>query len=183
MPLAVLENLLSATLYQILDMPYYYLVQNGEISGQCDSDDIQLPGETWSIVSSDENIPITEAVLEDGVVVRRPFISEPVYMTPVSAALNWSYLESELRNSSAWAKAYAQAEKSVKANTAFTLILTTVSITHNLDDLRFGWDRLRTTMQSQSSLEDFDAVELHFVRETLEECGFDPTGFNLAEAE
>jgi hypothetical protein len=92
---------------------------------------------------------------------------------------NWIGLESALRNSAAWAHAYDQAEETVKANAAFTLLLTSLTSTHNENDLRFAWLRLRELMQTQQTLTDFSAEQLLFVTEALSDNGFDPEDFGL----
>jgi len=103
---------------------------------------------------------------------------EVVIPTPEPAP-NWTGLESTLRNSSVWAHAYDQAEETVKANAAFTLLLTSLTSTRNEDDLRFAWLRLRELMQTQSTLTDFSAEQLLFVTEALSDNGFDPASFGL----
>ena len=101
---------------------------------------------------------------------------QPVPQVPTP---NWTGLESALRNSSAWAHAYSQSEETVKANAAFTLLLTSLTATHNEDDLRFAWLRLRELMGTQSSLTDFSDEQLAFVAEALSDNGFDPEDFGL----
>ena len=103
---------------------------------------------------------------------------EVIIPTP-DAGPDWGGLASTLRNSPAWAHAYDQAEETVKANAAFTLLLASLVSTHNEDDLRFAWLRLRELMQTQPTLTDFSEEQLLFVTEALSDNGFDPEDFGL----
>lgn len=106
-------------------------------------------------------------------------ILPPPPQPPEQPEENWAGLESELRNSPVWARAFDAASRSVRANAAFTLVLTTLTTTHSLTDLRFGWEQLRACMREQASLSDFGVEELEFVRQALERCNFNPAEFDL----
>jgi hypothetical protein len=169
----------------------YFWIKENQLAGTSES---AIPEENW---------PLNETLVEgpdgdysefywtgDAVAVRPPKPEgnyvwdltewvEVVTPTPEPVA-NWVGLAATLRNSPAWAHAYSQAEETVKANAAFTLLLTSLTSTYSEDDLRFAWLRLRQLMQTQSSLSDFSAEQLEFVANALTDNGFDAADFGLS---
>lgn len=96
-----------------------------------------------------------------------------------SVQLNWQKLEAELRESAAWARAWGAAGLTVRANRAFTLLLSSLTATHSLTDLVFAFAELRSAMREQNSLTDFSLAEIDFIEQILEASGFDPAQFDL----
>ena len=89
------------------------------------------------------------------------------------ASPDWERLTSSLRGSAVWAKAFGSAMQSIAANAAMTLMLSSLTATHSLQDLRFAFVTLRQIMLTTPGLADFSVTELSFLKTTLAECGFD----------
>lgn len=97
---------------------------------------------------------------------------------PVTAE-NWAGLESALRGSTAWSRAWDASTRSVRAQAAFTMLLVTLTTTHVKADLSFAWTELRRALQEQNSLTDFDEAELAEIEEALRLNHFNPTEFGF----
>ena len=92
---------------------------------------------------------------------------------------NWAGLENELRGSDVWLKAFTAADETVKAQNRFTLLMSTIATTHNLNDLKFAFNGLRQAMAEIPSVGDFTESELNWIGEILLDNDFDPDDFNL----
>jgi hypothetical protein len=170
-------------------MPYYWITNN-QLAGRSGAN---VPESQWPAnyqLAEGPDHPYEELYWTGEAVAIRPPKPDGNYVWSLTEWVeviiptpeptpNWLGLESALRNSAAWAHAYDQAEETVKANAAFTLLLNSLTSTHNEDDLRFAWLRLRELMQTQASLTDFSAEQLEFVTEALSDNGFDPEDFGL----
>ncbi len=80
---------------------------------------------------------------------------------------NWKALENSLRQSEVWAKAFGASTRTLKAQAAFSLLYGTLTVTHNLDDLRFSIMLLREAMSSIAGLGDFTSEEISFINAVL----------------
>jgi hypothetical protein len=106
-----------------------------------------------------------------------------IVVIPIPEPLpDWQGLTSQLRGSAAWGRAYASSEKTLKANSAFTLLLTTLTSTHAVEDLVWAIARLREAMQAIAAIGDFSPEELEFLRSALDANHFDPDFFDLKAA-
>lgn len=92
---------------------------------------------------------------------------------PPSNSPNWEKLILLLENSPEWAKAYAASEKTLKANTAFTTLLTTFANLRKVENLIFAIAKLREAMAGISGIGDFTAEEINSINQKLAESGFD----------
>ncbi len=87
--------------------------------------------------------------------------------------LDWDKLITLLDSSPEWGRVYAAAEKTLKANTAFTTLLTTLTNLRKLETLEFAIAKLREAMIGISGIGDFTAEEIASINQKLAECGFD----------
>lgn len=103
--------------------------------------------------------------------------------TPPAAPItpDWKRLENELRGSILFQKGYGAAERTLKANAAFTLLTNALTTTHNLNDLKFAFSRLREALSGISAIGDFTSEELETIASKLMLCNFDPSEFDLSE--
>jgi hypothetical protein len=86
---------------------------------------------------------------------------------------NWDRLISLLDSSPEWGRVYAAAEKTLKANTAFTTLLTTLTNLRKVETLEFAIAKLRVAMAGISGVGDFTSEEIASINQKLTECGFD----------
>jgi hypothetical protein len=95
------------------------------------------------------------------------------FIPPVFVAEDWDKLTSLLDNSPEWGRAYSAAERTLKANTAFTTLLTTLTTLRKIETLQFVIAKLREAMSAISGLGDFSAEEIASINQKLTECGFE----------
>lgn len=86
---------------------------------------------------------------------------------------DWDKLISLLQNSPEWGRAYTASERTLKANTAFTTLLTTLTTLKKTETLEFALAKLRESMSAISGLGDFSAEEIASINQKLIECGFE----------
>jgi hypothetical protein len=99
----------------------------------------------------------------------------------VAVGTDWQGLTNALRGSAAWGRAYAASEKTLKANSAFTLLLATLTATHALEDLVWAIAKLREAMVAIAAIGDFTAEELEEIAQALQTHGFDAGDFDLGD--
>jgi hypothetical protein len=100
------------------------------------------------------------------------FQSEPI--------ANWQGLADDLTGSTLWAKAYEASTRTLKANSAFTVLLTVLTSTKRADRLNHAIALLREAMRGISAIGDFTADELVEIAQTFSDNGFDPEDFDLS---
>lgn len=84
---------------------------------------------------------------------------------------NWQGLENMLRASAIWQKAFEVSMLSLPAQSATTLLLSTITSTRNLQDLEFAIGFLRQQMQALP-VGDFTTQEITLMNQALEANGF-----------
>jgi hypothetical protein len=113
-------------------------------------------------------------------------LPEPVSLaiaTP-SSPEDWDGLTNALRNTAVFAKVYGAATqpeastiaaltKTLKANTAYTLLMDTLSKTHHSGDLQFAIAQLREVMATIAAIGDFTPEELAWLNQHLKSNGFE----------
>jgi hypothetical protein len=85
---------------------------------------------------------------------------------------NWTMLIDSLRNSPQWGRAFAAACITLKANTAFTTLMATLSGLHSIETLEFAIARLREEMTEIAEVGDFSADEITELNHKLSDAGF-----------
>ncbi|MDM9583079.1 hypothetical protein [Nostoc sp. GT001] len=86
---------------------------------------------------------------------------------------NWDKLILLLDSSPEWGRVYAAAEKTLKANTAFTTLLTTLTNLRKVETLIFAIAKLREAMTGISGVGDFTSEEIASINQKLTDCGFE----------
>ncbi|MBW4677769.1 MAG: hypothetical protein KME52_28375 [Desmonostoc geniculatum HA4340-LM1] len=86
---------------------------------------------------------------------------------------DWGKLIALLDSSPEWGRAYAASEKTLKANTAFTAMLTTLTNFRKTETLEFALAKLREAMTGISGVGDFTAEEIVSINQKLTDCGFE----------
>ncbi len=92
---------------------------------------------------------------------------------------DWINLESRVRGSAFFNRAYSAGDESLPAQNAFTLLLATISKTHEIQDLVFGFNRLRQVLP-ETTTGDYTSEELEAIVQLLTDCHFPLDHFNLA---
>lgn len=85
--------------------------------------------------------------------------------------VNWQGLENSLRASPIWQKCFEVSMLSLPAQSATTLLLSTITSTRNLQDLEFAIGFLRQQMQTLP-VGDFTTQEITLMNQALEANGF-----------
>ena len=167
---------------------HYFISESGEIVGTTDDPTVELAGHT---VHDGPDAP-PDALYFDGEKVAfkpdRPgencFWSVPdrAWVCPEPPAeivvTDWDGLVNSLRGTAVFAKIYVAATqpetntiaaltKTLKANTGYTLLMDTLTKTHNLQDLQFALGQLRAALGSISTVGDFTADEIAWINERL----------------
>jgi hypothetical protein len=140
-------------------MPFVKLDENEAVIGYATSPP-SAEAEEWIEVSEDD-----PAVVE--------FLNSVTPSPP-----DFAGLLNAMRGTAEFSHAYTAADESIAALNALTLLLSSLSSTHNLDDLRFSFNRLRAVMPS-TAVGDYSEAELEAIAQRLQDNGFPLTGFNL----
>ncbi|MBH8566699.1 hypothetical protein I8748_31880 [Nostoc sp. CENA67] len=137
------------------------------------------------------NLPIEEVYLDGSDIKAKPpkpseahywdgeLLEWKIFHHDVTSFPDWDKLISLLHNSPEWARAYAAAERTLKANTAYTTLLTTLSSFRRLENLEFAIAKLREAMSGIAGIGDFTSEEITSINQKLTDCGFD---LQLSEA-
>ncbi|MBW4670423.1 MAG: hypothetical protein KME60_24160 [Cyanomargarita calcarea GSE-NOS-MK-12-04C] len=99
--------------------------------------------------------------------------TKPAVVPLINLEENWDKLISLLQSSPEWAHAYTAAERTLKANTAFTTLLSSLTTLRKVETLQFALAKLREAMSSISGLGDFSAEEIASINQKLTDSGFD----------
>lgn len=149
----------------------FLLIFDSKICGRSDSAD-NLP-EGWAAIEYDGTLPPESLELVDGE-IREKQPPEPVpFAMPDSIGPNWDALLSGLEETPMWARVFGAAERTIKANAAFTLLLNTLTITRKAPTLAFAIAKMREALQGIEKIGDFDETEIASLNELLETTGFD----------
>jgi hypothetical protein len=158
-----------------------FLVSDGEIVGTTDQVE-NLPDGYEAVSGPDLAI---EQLYFDGTAIQiKPaqpspahFWSEGGWRLPDVVAIpvseNWNGLLMALRGSSFFAKCFESAERTLKANAAWTLLYGTLTRTHNLEDLMFSLFKMREAMRGIAAIGDFTPGEIEQMNQILEANGFE----------
>ena len=95
---------------------------------------------------------------------------EPIPL-PEIATPDWQGLAAALPGGPIWAKFYAAGTKDLRANLAGTLLLTTITSSHNLDDLTFAIAELLDAMEQASGVTTLTATQKTTLDNLLETHG------------
>lgn len=97
-------------------------------------------------------------------------IVEPLLTASVSPA--WQGLENALRRSTVWQKVAEASKVSVSCQFGFTLLLSALTATHNLDDLQYSVSVIREAL-SGLPVGDFTPSEIELINTYLVNNNFD----------
>ena len=159
----------------------YWIIKDNKIIGKSDSDNTTLPTEFTLVLATVEGERENFYVLNGEVVQKPPkpsdtaiwnetdWIEPPVY---IPKFLDWNHLESNLTGSSAWAKAYAASELTLKANSAFTTLLAILTSTRQTVRLIWAIAKLREAMLSIPEIGDFTKEEIASINNKLKAANF-----------
>lgn len=86
---------------------------------------------------------------------------------------DWKSLQVQLTGSEYFQKAYTASTTSLQANSAFTLLLSTIISGHDLNTFIFALSQLRLAMKSLPTIGDFAVDEITNFAQILNNCGFD----------
>lgn len=96
-------------------------------------------------------------------------INEPKPLLP-----DWGKLLTSLTGSPYFLKGYQASKKTLAANTAFTLLMTTITSTKNLETFAFSFQDLMSAMKSSSQIEEYTTEDLQEIAVILTDCNFNP---------
>ncbi|MCC5644812.1 hypothetical protein LC607_18075 [Nostoc sp. CHAB 5824] len=97
----------------------------------------------------------------------------PTIAVPEVRFQDWDRLISLLDSSPEWGRVYTAAERTLKANTAFTTLLSTLTNFRKIETLEFAIAKLREAMIGISGVGDFTAEEIASINQKLADCGFE----------
>lgn len=86
-------------------------------------------------------------------------------------AIDWTGFLAALRNTPVFARIYSASTQSLRANSAYTLLTSTLTTTHNLDDFQWAIAELREGMTTSTG--DFSNEEIEWINQKLDLFGFD----------
>jgi len=172
----------------------YIWIYDGQVAGEC-AENVALESypSGFTLVEAPDGMDaiLTDLYWDGTNVIEKPSQPSPEHywnaqsnewelpIIPTQLAIaNWQGLTSQLRGSAAWGHAYLSSEKTLKANSAFTLLLATLTSTHAIEDLVWALARLREAMQAIAT-GDFTTEELESIGQILDANGFDPEDFQL----
>lgn len=170
----------------------FYLVANGQIMGDSSTQVDALP-DGWQCIEGPE---LADPYFDGEAIQPKPAQPSqqhrwnlethqwelPAMPTPVIVE-DWKGLENDLRGSDVYAKLYtaitqpetntiAALTKMMRANAAYTLLMTTITTTHALPDFYFAITELRTVLGTISTIGDFSSEQIAFINQKLEDRGF-----------
>lgn len=134
-------------------MQYFY-VKAGEIVGAGDIGE-NLPDDVGAIANSfGPGIDPNDYYVSDGSIQPKPDRPSPYHVWieggwtlpevgDLSAIVNpWDSLVNRVRGSEVWDAAFTASFKSLRAQSAWSVLLSSLTSTHNIDDLAFGLNAL-----------------------------------------
>ncbi len=161
----------------------FFLISNGAIVGTTDQAD-NLP-EGYSAVEG-VDLPIDLIYFEDGQILEKPDRPSPTHfwdeennewitqtLEPLPQGENWNALLAEMRGSLFFAKCFNAAERTLKANAAWTLLYGTLTRTNDLNDLMFSLIKMREAMSGIAAIGDFTIAEIDQINQILTQSGFE----------
>lgn len=83
---------------------------------------------------------------------------------------DWEGLINDLRGTEVFSRVYGAAASTIEANTAYTLLMDTLTKTHNLTDLEFAIGALRQAMTG--TVGDFTPEQIVWINGKLSDRGF-----------
>lgn len=86
---------------------------------------------------------------------------------------DWDKLSKTLTGSAIFAKAYAASKITLSCNSAFTLLMTTITTTNNEETLKFALSELLASMKSSTKVDEYTSEDLELIEEILDDAGFD----------
>lgn len=86
---------------------------------------------------------------------------------------DWNKLVESLENSPEWGRTYAASERTLKANTAYTTLMTVLGSLRKVETLQFALFKLREAMEGISGLGDFNPDEVDSINQKLKAAGFE----------
>ena len=92
----------------------------------------------------------------------------------------WNQLVTDLLNSDLWVHAKAASKQSLGANTAFTVAMSVLTVTRQIEQFALAWADLRNEL-SDTSLGDFNQGQLDAIALLLERQGFALELFDLVK--
>lgn len=165
----------------------YFLIENGQVIGLID-DPTALPGRDIR-PGPDGLLTYQVYINAKGEILAKPEQPSPMHVWDESAKIwvelsppsmeiapifqNWDGLLTELRGSAFFAKCFGAAERTLKANAAWTLLYGTLTRTHHLEDLMFSLFKMREAMSGIAAIGDFTDEEIEQVNKILTESGFE----------
>jgi hypothetical protein len=172
----------------------YFWINNEEIAGYSETwVEPELYPSGFALVEG-LDLPIGRLFWNGAAIVQKPEQPSPehfwnhesnaweIVVIPIPEPLpDWQGLTSQLRGSAAWGRAYTSSERTLKANSAFTLLLTTLTSTHAVEDLVWAIAKLREAMVAIAAIGDFTTEELAGIAQALQTHGFDPGDFDLGD--
>jgi hypothetical protein len=162
-----------------------YLIFNGSVVGVVQGDgEVSLP-EGFEEIESDLNLP-SDAVFFDGVAIaEKPIQPSPnhvwdgtIWVAPVPSLEyprenDWAAFAQRLKGSEAWARVYAASSRTLRANSAFTLLLNTITSGFDTETLAFAIAQIRGAMDDIKTIGDFSESEIDSINEALSLSGFE----------
>lgn len=98
---------------------------------------------------------------------------EPEAFVIPSLPLDWDKLIAALDSSPEWERAYTASERTLKANTAFTTLMSALTSIRKVETLQFALAKLREAMSGISGLGDFTTEEIASINQKLAQAGFE----------
>lgn len=170
----------------------YYVSENQVVGANADPNSIP---NGWTVAEGADDLSPEQCYFDGEMVRQKPdrpspehFWSEQekAWVAPVipepTIVLNWTGLVAGLRGSMVWGKVFEASTRTLKAQSAFTLLYGTLTAVHNLDDLRLAIALIREAMRGIGAIGDFTADELAWIGDRLEECNFNRAEFDLEPA-
>jgi hypothetical protein len=161
-----------------------FLIKDGALVGTSTEFTDSLP-EGFSLIEGPD-LPLFEVYWDGHTVSAKPPQPTPehywdseinTWVAPVPIIIpqiqDWDKLISLLDNSPEWGKVYTAAEKTLKANAAFTTLLTTLTNFRKVETLEFAIAKLRGSLIGISGVGDFTTEEIASINQKLTDCGFD----------
>jgi hypothetical protein len=104
--------------------------------------------------------------------IDRPSDEEILSWVEDDIFLDWDKLTQEITNSVYFYKAYQASKKTLTANTAMTLLMATLTVTRNVNTLKFAVQDLLSAMSNSTQITAYTANELLSLTNVLNDCGF-----------
>lgn len=161
-----------------------FLISDNQIVSAHPTGDLGEPAGMFWVDGPDLQL---DQVYWDGVSVQpRPTSPEPSaywnpslnqWILPQSQAVievnNWDKLLKKLRSTPIWAKTYEASTKTIKANSAFTVLYGTLTSAHDEADLVWSFAQMREAMAGIAAIGDYTAEEIAQINQWLSDSGFE----------